>query len=236
MWLEFLRRIQHFNDPYLEELEPPDRLRICGAFLHARRRGDLGGERSAQQVSASTAKTTLDHVAATFVSNHKDDPIADSRGKPHEHIRRQIIAYRRSDPPVKHQKALPPVVFRLAIDRARLPRAHARTQLLSGALFFALRGCEYVFVGAGERKTRPIEVRDIIFTRGCTIVPHSDPELHLADAVSINFGDQKSEIRFELVTQYNNSDPQLNPVSNWAYTIRRIRSYPGFDPSWGVST
>ena len=137
---------------------------------------------------------------------------------------------------MKHQKALPPVVFRLAIDRARLPRAHARTQLLSGALFFALRGCEYVFVGAGERKTRPIEVRDIIFTRGCTIVPHSDPELHLADAVSINFGDQKSEIRFELVTQYNNSDPQLNPVSNWAYTIRRIRSYPGFDPSWEVST
>ena len=37
-------------------------------------------------------------------------------------------------------------------------------------------------------------------------------------------------------TQYNNKDPQLNPVSNWAFTVRRIRSYPGFDPSWEVST
>ena len=142
MWLEFLQRIGHFDDPYLEELEPPDRLRICGAFLHARRRGDLGGARSAQQVSLSTAKTTLHHVAATFVSNHKENPIADSRGKPHEHIRRQIAAYKQKDPPVKHQKALPPIVFCFAINRAhrRVPRGLCRTFALPSKRVTSLQG------------------------------------------------------------------------------------------------
>ena len=236
LWLDFLHRIHFHNDPYLEELSPPDKLRVCSAFLHARRRGDLGGTRSARQVAASTAKSTLDHVASTFVANSRPDPTADTRGDRHEYLRRQISGYRRHDPPVKHQKALPPIVFRHVIHYATHPRAKARSQLLSGALFFALRSCEYLFIGHKDRKTRTIEVQDIVFTNGASIVPHSSPHLHLSEAVTINFGDQKSEIRFELVTQYNNGDSQLNPVYNWASIVRRIRSYPGFSPSWPVFT
>ena len=235
-WLDFLRRIGHHHDPFLDTLLPPDRLRICGVFLHARRRGDLGGARSARQVIASTAKTTLDHVAATFVSSARQDPTLDTRGHRHEHLRRQVSAYRRVDPPVKHQKAIPPVVFRYVINNAHHPRAQARGQLLAGALFFALRSCEYLFIGWGERKTRVIEVRDIVFTVGADIIPHSHPYLHMSEAVTINFGDQKSEIRFELVSQYNNGDPQLNPVRNFASIVKRISSYPGFDPSWPIYT
>ena len=106
--------------------------------------------------------------------------------------------------------------------------------VLAGALFFALRSCEYLFTGHVKRKTRPIEVQDVIFSVGPIIIPHSDPFLHLAESVSINFGDQKSEINSELVTQYNNNDPQLNPVTNWASIIKRIRTYPGFKPTWEV--
>ena len=146
LWLEFLHRIEHYHDPYLDALEPPDRLRVCGAFLHARRRGDLGGIRSAKQVIASTAKTTLNHVAATFVSSAREDPALDSRGRRHEHLRRQVSAYQRTDPPVKHQKAIPPVVFRYVINNASHPRAKARGQLLAGALLFALQSCEYLFI------------------------------------------------------------------------------------------
>ena len=39
-----------------------------------------------------------------------------------------------------------------------------------------------------------IEVQDIVFTNGASIVPHLSPHLHLSEAVTINFGDQKSEI------------------------------------------
>ena len=36
-------------------------------------------------------------------------------------------------------------------------QSRARSQLLSGALFFALRSCEYLFIGNKDRKTRTIE-------------------------------------------------------------------------------
>ena len=224
-YLEFLTRIGHKDDPYLEKLDPPHRLRICGAFLHARRRGDLGSYRSAKQVIASTANETINHVAATFVSNHRPNPTADISGQVHIYIRRQIKGYRRLDPPVKYQKALPPIVFRKIINQSHYPRAQARAQLLSGALFFAMRSCKYLFVGHGDRRTKPLQVQDIVFMVGPTVIPHDHPHLHRAESVTINFGDQKSEIKFEMVTQYNNDDHQLNPVANWAYTVWRIRSY-----------
>ena len=63
---------------------------------------------------------------------------------------------------------------------------------------------------------------------------HSHPLLDQADCVTINFGDQKSEIRFEQVTQYNSKSRTLNPVVHWAAMVRRLRSYPGFKDSWHV--
>ena len=175
-------------------------------------------------------------MAATFVANSRQSPILDSRGKLHQHIRRQTAGYKRDDPPRSHQKAMPPIVFRYRLRMARHARARARAHLLGGAVFFAMRSCEYTSVGGSDRKTRPIEVQDITFMRGNQIIDHSDPLLHLADSVSINFGDQKSEIRNEEVTQYNNDDPEFNPVLHWVTTVRRIRSYPGFDPTWPVYT
>ena len=56
------------------------------------------------------------------------------------------------------------VVFRYVANNASHPRTKARGQLLAGALFFAFRGCKYPLIDWGERKTRVIEVRDIVFT------------------------------------------------------------------------
>lgn len=111
LYLEFLAWIKHNGDPYLEELDPPHHRCIFGAFLHAQQQGDLGSSRFAKQVIASTAKETIDHVAATFVSTHRKDPIANTYRQVHEHIRRQISGYRRFNSPVKHHKDLPPIVF-----------------------------------------------------------------------------------------------------------------------------
>jgi len=175
-------------------------------------------------------------VAATFVEHNRPSPILDSRGKVHQHIRRQTAGYKRSDPPKRHEKAMPPIVFRYRLRMALHKRARARAHLLGGAVFFAMRSCEYTYVGKQDRKTRPIQVKDITFMTGNTVIPHSDPHLHLAESVTINFGDQKSDIRNEEVTQFNNDDPEFNPVAHWAATVRRIRSYPNFHPSWEVFT
>ena len=57
--------------------------------------------------------------------------------------------------------------------------ARARAHLLGGAVFFAMRSCEYTYVGTQDRKTRPIQVGDITFLLGNTVIPHSDPNHQL---------------------------------------------------------
>lgn len=173
-------------------------------------------------------------MAATFLENNRDSPIVDKKLKVHQHISRQTKGYKRSDPPTKHQKALPPIVFKFCLRQAKLKRELARAHLLGGALFFGMRSCEYSSVGGQDRKTRAIQVRDITFMTGNSVMKHNHPLLDRAESVTINFGDQKSEMKFEAVTQYNSNSRTLNPVVHWATTVRRLRSYPGFRNSWYV--
>mmetsp|Transcript_35270 Transcript_35270/g.79130 ORF Transcript_35270/g.79130 Transcript_35270/m.79130 type:complete len:352 (+) Transcript_35270:1924-2979(+) len=233
IWLEFLERTGHADDPLLEDLDQVGRLRMCGAFMHAKRRGDLGSRRSAQQVLAGTARSALDNVAATFVAHHHPSPIADGLGNVHRDIRRQTSGYKRVDPPREHERALQPVVFRNRLRKARHPRAKARAQLLGGALFWGLRSCEYTYVRPGDRKTRPIQVKDLVFMAGKTVLPHDHPLLAYADTLTINFGDQKTEIRNEQVTQHNNLDCELNPIVNGADTRSRTSRVPRIRPVMG---
>lgn len=170
------------------------------------------------------------------MENDRRSPIVDARGKVHVHIERQTRGYKREDPATKHEKALPPKVFRHRLRMAKLPRELARAHLLCGALFYGMRSCEFLGVGNRERKTRPIRVRDIVFRRGERIISHESPELLLSDDVSIDFGEQKSELKDETITQDATSDPELNPVTHWAFTVRRLRSYPGFKDTWEVFT
>lgn len=99
-----------------------------------------------------------------------------------------------------------------------------------------MRSCEYTFVGYGERKTRAIRAKDVVFWIGNRVIPHSSPSLHKASSVSIDFGDQKSEIKDETVSQDANNKGGLNPDAIWAKTIRRLRSYPNYRNSWEVFT
>ena len=180
--------------------------------------------------------TSLDNVAAAYMESGWRSPIVNSREKTHLHIEHQTRGYRCTGPATKHEKALPPIVFRHQLKQASLPRELARAHLVCGALFFAMHSCEYTYVGTGERKTRSIRVCDIIFRNGGAIIPHGSPNLHLAESVSINFGEQKSEVKDETVSQDNNNAPDLNPVIHWAFTVKRLRSYPGFDNKWEVFT
>ena len=138
-WLGFLTRIKHHHDPYLETRDEAGRICLCGAFMHAVRRGDFGRGKNVKQVQGNTAITTLDNVAAAFVESGRRSPIIDTRGKTHTHIDRQTRGYKKDDPTTKHEKALPPRVFRHIMAIAVLPQERARAVLVSGALFFAMR-------------------------------------------------------------------------------------------------
>ena len=71
---------------------------------------------------------------------------------------------------------------------------------------------------------------------GNGVIPHNDPKLHLAETVSIEFGDQKTEMKDKTVTQFASDDPEPNPVKHFAYTIRRLQKYPGCSEEWELHT
>ena len=97
-----------------------------------------------------------------------------------------------------------------------------------------MRSCEYSSVGSQDQKNRAIQVQDITFRMRNAVMKHSHPLLDQADSVTINFGDKKSEIHFEQVTQYKSKHSALNPVVHWAATVQHLRSYPGFKDFWHV--
>ena len=151
-------------------------------------------------------------------------------------LKRQASAYKKTDKPTKHQKALPPEVYRQLLRLSSTPRAKARAILLSSAVFFCMRSCEYTKTSQKEQKTRTIRVKDITFRLNGRILPHDHPRINEATTVTILFGLQKCEILDEPVTQYRTEDPELCPVRGWTKVIQRIRSYPGFEDDWPVYT
>jgi hypothetical protein len=166
-------------------------------------------------------------VATTFTSNGRPDPRCIIPGTSSPLLREQLKGYASIDPAATPQAALPLDFFRYQLEHRRdSPLYSILATLLSGAFFFAMRSCEYLHVSGIERKTKLLVVGDILFYRHGLILPHTHPNLHLADAVSIVFRFQKNDNRDEKVTQHRSGDQLLCPVLLWANVIRRIRSYP----------
>ncbi len=63
-------------------------------------------------------------------------------------------------------------------------------ELFTGAIFFAMRSCEYLKV-SGPRKTKIIALHNIRLFIGNRQLTHSDPNLHLETTISITFEEQK---------------------------------------------
>jgi hypothetical protein len=115
--------------------------------------------------------------------------------------------------------------------------------LLTGALFFAMRSCEYSSTSTadGPRKTKILTCNNIQFLTqtpdGLFAIPHnaSLTKLHSAHCVSITFISQKNGDKQVKVTQYK-SNKTLCPVKAWANTIHRVLSYKNTTGNSTVNT
>jgi hypothetical protein len=108
---------------------------------------------------------------------------------------------------------------------ATSPADTAAADLAMGAFFFACRSCEYLQV-KGPRRTKTLQVGDIQFRKGHSVVPHSSPDLHLADTVSLTFRDQKNRDKMATRSAWRTAHDTANPVLAWANITRRIRALP----------
>ena len=104
------------------------------------------------------------------------------------------------------------------------------------ALYFAMRCCEYSYVGKTERKTRVARAYNITIRVGARVIQHSHPLLYQSESISVNFGMQNSDIRDITVSQDNNNKTDLNPVIPPALTVQHLLRYQGHSNKWKLFT
>jgi hypothetical protein len=122
------------------------------------------------------------------------------------------------------------MVLRKMINIASTPLDKAISHLLIGALFFAMRSCEYLNTNTNEEKkrTKLLRLQNIKFKKEGKLVPFSSSILRSADLVIITFEFQKNMNRNQSVHMFKTNDKTLNPVSAWATTVQRIlNTIPG---------
>jgi hypothetical protein len=110
----------------------------------------------------------------------------------------------------------------------------AHGHLLVGAMFFAMRSCEYSQTqrADGIRKTSIVTIEHVRFFETTTDghnkeLPHSTPFkiMHKATFVSITFVNQKNGEKMETITQHRTTNGAICPVVSWAFTVCRILGY-----------
>ena len=161
VWLECIRA----DDPYLQQLSCPQRIRTMCAFMHALRRGDFspGGA----QIKGKTAKATVNHVAATIVASDGQDPRFDSSNNESLILKRQVQGYKKSDPKTKHQKAIPPEVYRSSFEEHNTHVAERKPNY-SVATCSSLRGA----ANTARRKNTKKNERE-----RCVLVTYNSPKM-----------------------------------------------------------
>ena len=232
-WIEYTHQIELSSDPFLDSFTSIHRIYLLCAFMQSVRDGDYS--RGTEELKADTCRQTIDNVAQKFKASGRPDPRCDPDGNISILISRQTRGMKNLDPGVKHEKALPISFYRKIHSSAVTEFDRGVAHLCSGALFFAMRSCEYTKVN-GTRRTQTITLSDIRFFLGNEELSHYDPRLHLATTVSITFRYQKRDQRDDTITHHRNLDPLMCPVKSWAFTVRRLIKLPGHTATTTVDT
>ena len=175
-----------------------------------------------------TVNATLSYVAQAFWSNNRKDPRLDVDGKICFILQEQFRGYRNQDGTRLKQRALPLMVLRKMLNLSNSKRDLAVSWLAIGALFFAMRSCEYLKTASEEKKrTKIIRVGNITFKKVNKILDHSDLDLTSADMVRIRFIFQKNDKRDVCIHMFRSGDKELCPVIAWAKTVQRVRKISG---------
>ncbi len=111
-------------------------------------------------------------------------------------------------------------------ELAETPKEKHLARLAIGAFYHAMRSYEYLRV-QGERRTKVLCLHNLRFFRGLRELSHDDPDLPYADAISITFNYQKTDVRDATITIYQTNQTILCPVRAWAAIVQSIKNLPG---------
>lgn len=136
------------------------------------------------------------------------------------------------DPETKKKAALPTKLFRHLLLKSK-PLEKAIGELCNGALFFALRACEYSFTSDPSPKTPILTLGDFTFLKNGKEISVNRKE---ADQVIIRFQNQKNGTKGEKQIRFAKDNKSYNACIIWGRIIDRISSYQGADKDTPVST
>ncbi|KAI2510458.1 hypothetical protein MHU86_3878 [Fragilaria crotonensis] len=224
---------------------PEERVEVLTCFAAAIREGWTGGDddgrddrRTATSAGepygactgrkAGTVRAAIDGVVQTYRANKLISPAHDSRGRLEPLLAAQLRGYALDDPEPCQRQALPAAVVEVVAQVKTTETHRAIGQLVTGAFFFAMRSCEYS-EASGSRRTKTVQIGDIIFRRGGDTIESSiESVLATADTVSITYRTQKNGDRGVTVTQHRtraNPGTGLCPVRALAGLVSRISAY-----------
>jgi hypothetical protein len=197
---------------YLDGLSRFTKNIVVSAFAQAIREAAFSSRNTANLVEG-TVVSTVSYMAQAFRSNNRPDPRLDNDGKTCFILQEQFRGYKNTDGAVKKQRALPLLVLRKMMKLAVSDQEKASVWLLIGAIFFAMRSCEYLKTGSEESKrTKILRCRNIIFRKNGKLLRQKMDDIASADYVLITFEFQKNEFRNKAVHMYSTNDEVLNQL------------------------
>lgn len=184
---------------------------------------------------ADTVAATISSISTTFRENGYKNPALDIDNQRSIFLQRQLKGYKRDDPPPEGQQCLPLSVFK-KISKDTSSHLHlALGQLISGALFFACRSCEYSKVNNNEkRKTKTLRLENLKFFKNYIEIKDIN-KIQEADFIQITFISQKTEIKHQSIIQHKSND-SFCPVLFWSAIKKRVLSYPNTSEKSKVNT
>ena len=222
------------GDYYLKDFSRGEWIRLMRACVVALRQGRFSGAAHCT-LAESTVRGTISFLEQAFRDNDCPNPTKDEDGNLGRLVSRLFTAFKKGDPNLKQQKALPIGVLREVAKLQVTETQRAITQFVIST-FFSMRSCEYLLVPQCEkRRTDILKMKNIRFLMKRLLLLHDSPNLEFADCVSVTFKFQKKDEQNDTLTQIYSEDDLLCPVRSWAAVVRRIRRYPGSNDNTPVS-
>lgn len=144
-WIKYLSAVDKENDPFLQRIaddEGYSRSDYFQSFLVCYRHNFFGTKTNGK-IGAQRLRQCISIIASRFEDEGLPRPVVSYSGNLIPQIRRQLQCYKNEDPPVKRQASLPLTIFETLYKSNPKPLARAIGELTAGALFFAMRSCEY---------------------------------------------------------------------------------------------
>ena len=213
------------KDPWLRSFSVHQRNLIMSGFANSIRNNEFGKKKKKKELMGDTVATTLNNVSTTFRQCSFRNPTLDEDGMKSILISRQVKGYRKVDPATKHQLALPFSCFKTIYNKQDSNLNLVLGQLIAGALFFAMRSCEYSKVPkSDDRKTKILRLYNLQFFNGPEEVTNIN-RIQSAQFIRITFEYTKTDRKNDQVIQHR-TDSDFCPVKIWAQIKKRVLSYP----------